>query len=111
MRWSTATSSKRALKKSAPLRILLPLAHLLRLPEGEGHVARVSSFLVAGNDDGRSEIEHLRHTLRIPVNAPDAISLVLEVELRTGHNRISVGVLDEQSGETGFAVTEVDLPG
>ena len=59
---------------------------------------------------GRSETEHLRHTLRIPVNAPDAISLVLEVELRSGQNRISVGVLDEQSGETGFAVAEVDVP-
>jgi len=96
---------------SAPLKILLPLSTLLRVPAGEGFVARVSSFFVAGNEYGRSETEHLSHTLRIPANAPDALSLVFEIELRKGFNRISVGVLDEQSGETGYAVTEVDVPG
>ncbi len=96
---------------TAPLRILVPLSSLLRVPDGDGLVARVSSFVVAGNQDGRSKTVHLSHRLRIPTNAPDAISLVLEVELRSGANRISVGVLDEQSGETGFAVTQVDVPG
>jgi len=94
----------------APLKILLPLSTLLRVPEGKGSVARMSSFIVAANDHGRSKIEHLSHTLRIPSSASDALTLVLEVELRSGLNRISVGVLDEQSGETGFAVTEVDVP-
>ncbi len=96
---------------SAPLRILIPLSSLLRVPGGDGFVARVSSFVVAGNQDGRSETVHLSHRLRIPASAPDAISLVLEVELRAGPNRISVGALDEQSGETGFAVTEIEVPG
>jgi VWFA-related protein len=94
---------------TAPLKVLLPLSSLLRVPDGEVSIARVSTFLVAGNEDGRSEMEHMSHILRIPADAPDALSLVFEIKLRKGHNRISAGVLDEQTGETGFAVTEIDV--
>ena len=96
----------------APLRVDVPLDRLTLIPEGDRLVGRVSTFCISANTEGaRSSLRRSTQTFAIPVTRQEAIETVsirIDVPATGGTGRISVGVLDESSGNSGYATISVE---
>jgi VWFA-related protein len=97
-----------------PVLVHAPLSSLTLLPAGETMTGRISTFSVAGSDDGAtSTLQHSSQEIRTPAEGlEDVKTITFKIEIRTakGADRVSVGLLDETSGATGFTVVDVTIP-
>lgn len=100
-------------RKSVPLRIRIPIARLTALPQGDQHLGRFSVFIVAADQSGDySDVIRKSQPFSIPVAQlakaqASHFTYEIAVNIRGTGDRISVGVMDEISKETGFARVEV----
>ncbi|MGE5235823.1 MAG: VWA domain-containing protein [Acidobacteriota bacterium] len=115
LRVSVATEAPRVVSKdrcAVPLVIRVPLASLVLPAEGgELSGAAVVFYQAADAEGHRSQLARIRHPLRIPLGRASAVrelAISTEVEVGAGEGRVSVGVLDEVSGQAGYATARVD---
>ncbi len=100
-------------KKSIPLRIRIPISRLTAFPQGDEHVGRFSVFIVAADQSGDySDVIRKTQSFSIPAAQfakaqASHFTYEISVNIRGTGDRISVGVMDEISKETGFARVEV----
>ncbi len=100
-------------KKSIPLKIRIPISRLTAFPQGDAHVGRFSVFIVAADQSGDySDVIRKTQSFSIPAARfakaqASHFTYEIAVNIRGTGDRISVGVMDELSKETGFARVEV----
>lgn len=92
------------------LRVRVPVRSLALLPDGEEAMGAVRLYRVSATPVGEvSEVREERQEVRVPAGlaTPDsavALDYEIEVEAVDAASRISIGVLDETSGQAGFRV-------
>ncbi|HEX6177070.1 MAG TPA: VWA domain-containing protein [Thermoanaerobaculia bacterium] len=97
-----------------PVEIQIPMERLTLLPQGEGeHVGGFEVFIVVADKNGdMSDVARKAHQVRVPATDLDKTkgkyyAYSVDLLMEKGHNRISVGVLDQISNENGFATVPV----
>ncbi len=97
-----------------PVKVKSPLGTLTLTPEGDKLVAGLSTFAIAGSQKGAtSTVQSSSHRVSVPEGSeskPIVITVDIEVITGAGADTISVGVLDEISGATGFTTAQVAIP-
>ena len=100
-------------KKAIPLKIRIPISRLTALPQGDQHLGRFSVFIVAADQSGDySDVIRKSQPFSIPAAQlakaqSSHFTYEISVNIRGTGDRISVGVMDEISRETGFARVEI----
>ncbi len=91
-----------------PATVRVPLESVALVPENGELVGSVRIFLAARGDDGTtSKLSEVTQEIRIPRAASGTVKNLdvnTEFQIGTGSYRISVGVLDEVGGGSGYAV-------
>ena len=97
-----------------PVEIQIPMDSLTLLPQGEGdHVGGFEVFIVVADKNGdMSDVARKSHQVHVPAAEIDKTkgkyyAYSVDLLMEKGHNRISVGVLDQISNENGFATVPV----
>lgn len=110
--WAGSLKPLRKSLVSVKLEIAIPLPSLTLLPSGDKYAGGFLVYLAAGDaDNATSEI--VRRSHRISFDAADlpkamTVAYIYPIEVQTAKgNRISVGVMDEISRESGFASVKV----
>ncbi len=103
---------------AVPVDVVIPYSTLAFISEGEGFVAEISLFVAASDQkDNVSEVR--RFDRKVVAKQTDLKSmsklqyvygLDIDLQSRTGSNRVTVGVVDQLSKVTGFAVLEIPPP-
>ncbi|HEX6160478.1 MAG TPA: VWA domain-containing protein [Thermoanaerobaculia bacterium] len=96
-----------------PMDIQIPMESLTLLPQGEEYVGGFDIYVAVADKDGdMSDVSRKSHQLRI--SASDYKNLkgkyytyTLDMLMARGLNKISVGVADQISSETGFAREQI----
>jgi len=100
-----------------PVRVRIPLGKLVLVPGAREHQARVSLYVVATDDRGRTS-EVMRQVC--PVRIPNSELLValgghaecgVRLLMRPGAQRVAVGVRDEMSAREATVRLELEVPG
>jgi VWFA-related protein len=84
----------------------IPSLHLAAARGTESTSVDLSVFSVSSSEKGRSPLSRTEVVVDLPSDRDAAVQLQINLELDPGFNRISIGILDEVSGMTGFAVAE-----
>jgi len=96
-----------------PLKILVPVDKLALLPQEDTFAGRITVWTVAAGGDGKlAPLNRREHMIVIPADKMDRVgTLTIEtsVEAGEGECRVSVGVLNDATGETGFGAAETQL--
>jgi VWFA-related protein len=96
-----------------PLKILAPVDKLVLLPQQDTFAGRITVWTVAVGGDGKlSPLNRSEHTIVIPADKIDRVgTLAIETSVDAGEGecRVSVGVLNDATGETGFGTAEIQL--
>ena len=96
-----------------PLRILVPVTRLALLPQEGGLAGNITLWTVAVGGDGKlAPLNRQEHRPVVPaerIGRVGAVAIETSVEAGEGECRVSVGVLDNATGETGFAAAEIQL--
>jgi len=92
-----------------PIRVTVPLADLVLIPDGDQLATTLRLFAVARDDEGRlSEVQSESHAVRVPTEStPLEVVLTTAAEVSRDAVAVSVGVLDENGRTTGYAVAPV----
>jgi VWFA-related protein len=96
-----------------PLEVHVPMESITLFPQGETHVGGFTVYVAASDKNGdMSDVSNHTQTVRVPNGEIETIAgkhFTYEVELlmNKGRNRISVGVVDDISKQTGFERQEV----
>lgn len=100
-----------------PIKIRIPLARLVMIPEGENQVARVRIFFAAMDEKGGlSEVSESPVPISIPAAQIDAARgqtyvFTVPVMMRRGPQKLAVGVRDELGQVASFAVRTMNIGG
>jgi VWFA-related protein len=95
------------------LDILIPWDKLTLLPQGEVRAGSFTAFVVVANKDGdMSNVIRQNHELRL---APDELqkakgkyfTYTFQLIMEPGHNRVSIGVVDDVTNLMGFSRAEI----
>jgi VWFA-related protein len=96
-----------------PLKILVPADKLALLPQEDTFAGTITVWTVAAGGDGKlAPLNRQEHKIIIPADKMDRVgTLTIEtsVEAGEGECRVSVGVLNDATGETGFGAAEAQL--
>lgn len=96
-----------------PVDVRIPMDSLTLFPQGELFVGGFSVYVVVANKDGdMSDVNTQNHQIRVPATeiaetAGKFYTYTVDLVMERGRNRISIGVLDEVSKQTGFERQEV----
>jgi VWFA-related protein len=96
-----------------PVEIQIPMESLTLLPQGEVYTGGFSVYLAVANKDGDlSDVSRKTHQVHVPQAqmknlAGKYYTFAVDLLMEKGVNRISVGVVDDVSNETGFERTQV----
>ena len=96
-----------------PLEILVPIAKIKFRPDGAEMTALVSFFVCAGDRNSKSfDVHQQTQPLRLPAATVAAakdqsITFTIDGRLAATDDAITVGVLDHESTQTGFATVSV----
>jgi VWFA-related protein len=91
-----------------PVEVQIPLDNLTLLQQGEAYMGGFSIYVVVGNKDGdMSDVSRKSHQITIPLaNFPKTkgryYTYTLDLMCERGLNKISIGVVDDVSNQTGF---------
>jgi VWFA-related protein len=110
------TERKGRRRLSVPIDVLIPLELLSFTEEGEAFAADLSIYLVAVDaSNANTEVRRFDLPLRIGKDDFGSIGgthytyrLTLDLRSRSVENRVAIGVLDNTSKLTGFAVLDLD---
>jgi VWFA-related protein len=101
--------------RRVPLQILIPVANLTLIPEGDELTGGFSIYLSSASADGKGPgtVHRQSHAIRWPRQAVEKLAgrqltYALELVLERDRELISVGVVDELSNLTGFAKLKLD---
>lgn len=100
-----------------PIKVRIPLARLVMIPEGENQVARVRIFFAAMDEKGGlSEVSESPVPISIPTAQIDAARgqtyvFTVPVMMRRGPQKLAVGVRDELGQVASFAVRTMNIGG
>ncbi|MCU1228918.1 MAG: hypothetical protein JWO97_1802 [Acidobacteria bacterium] len=99
---------------SVPIELQIPMEKLTLIPQGEtAYAGGFTVYVAVANKDGdMSDVQRKSH--QIHVDAADMKSLggkhytyTLDLLMERGLNKVSVGVIDDVSNETGFARDQI----
>lgn len=88
-----------------PLTVFLPVPSLTMIREGDEYVGRSILFVATRDlDDNSTDMQRQVHDFRLPVDQyearkTDRFPIFLRLLLNSGHHRIVVGLLDEQTNQ------------
>lgn len=91
-----------------PVEIHIPMESLTLLPQGEAYMGGFSVYVVVGNKEGDlSDVAQKTHQLRVSAEEYPKIkgkyyAYSIDLLMEKGLNKISVGVVDEVSNQSGF---------
>jgi VWFA-related protein len=114
MRISTPKATEDRDLYSVPVEIQIPMEKLTLIPQGDsGFAGGFTVYVAVANKDGdMSDVQRKSHQLH--VNTADMQSLggkhytyTLDLLMERGLNKVSVGVIDDVSNETGFARDQI----
>ncbi|HEX7190894.1 MAG TPA: VWA domain-containing protein [Thermoanaerobaculia bacterium] len=92
-----------------PVEVQIPMDSLTLLPQGDEYAGGFDLYVVVSNKDGdMSDVARKTQQIRIPTADHDKIhgkyyAYSMELIMEPGPGKISVGVMDQVSNETGFA--------
>jgi VWFA-related protein len=92
-----------------PVEVQIPMDSLTLLPQGDEYAGGFDLYVVVSNKDGdMSDVARKSETIRVANAQHDKIhgkyyTYTLELIMEPGPGKISVGVMDQVSNETGFA--------
>ena len=95
-------------KKTIPMKIMIPVNSLKLVQDGGEYAASFAVFISMGDEGGNgSEPSRQEQSFRWPENAVaqvkgKTIGFAVNLEVGTGRDRVSVGVLDQYSGAAGY---------
>ncbi len=98
---------------TVPFELTFPIQNVALFLQGEDYVGRVSMFLAARDDDGKqSDIVRQEHEIRIAAvdyeEAQErAFTIKASLLMETGRYKVSAGLLDHITRQTGFTTTTV----
>jgi hypothetical protein len=96
-----------------PLKILVPVDRLALQSQENGLAGSITVWTVAVGGDGKlSPLNRREHAITVPadrINRVGTVAIETSVEAGEGECRVSVGVLNDATGETGFAAAEIQL--
>lgn len=97
-----------------PVKVLVPVDKVALLPSGDEYRGRITVWTVAaGAGNKLSPLDRQEHEIVVPADKMSrlgTLTIDLSVEVPEGECRVSVAVLDEATGEVGFAAADA-IPG
>ncbi|HXG59551.1 MAG TPA: VWA domain-containing protein [Thermoanaerobaculia bacterium] len=96
-----------------PVQIHIPMDSLTLLPQGEEYAGGFEVYVVVADERGdMSDVARRSHQVRVPAGDFAKIrgkyySYTLDLLMEKGLNKISIGVIDTVSNETGFAKEQI----
>lgn len=100
-----------------PISVVIPIGNLVMVPQGDRHVARVRLFFAALDEDGgTSEVQEARLPIEIPSAQYDEAAkgqwrYDVPLLMRSGPQRLAVGLRDEFGQVSSFAVKTIQVGG
>ena len=95
---------------TVPVKVLVPVGKLALLPAGDEYRGKITVWTVAaGAGNKLSPLDRQEHEIVVPADKMarvGTLTIELNVELPEGDCRVSVAVLDEATGEVGFAAAD-----
>jgi VWFA-related protein len=94
--------------KTIPMKVLIPIDSLKLVKDGSDYLASFAVFISVGNQDGQgAQPNRQEQSFRWPENMLSqvkgkTIGFAVPLEVSADRVRVSVGVLDQNSGEAGF---------
>ena len=91
-----------------PVEIQIPMENLTLLPQGESNLGGFTVYVaVANKDNDMSDVAQKQQQLRVPLGDMPKLkgkyyTYVLDLLMERGVNRVSIGVVDDISNQTGF---------
>lgn len=92
-----------------PVEVQIPMDSLTLLPQGDEYAGGFELYVVVANKDGdMSDVARKTQQIRVPTAEHDKIhgkyyTYSMELIMEPGPGKISVGVMDQVSNETGFS--------
>jgi VWFA-related protein len=96
-----------------PVEIQIPMDSLTLLPQGESYTGGFSIYIAVANKDGdMSDVTRKTQQVRVPQSDMKTIAgkyytFSVDLLMEKGVNRISVGVVDDVTNQTGFERVQV----
>jgi VWFA-related protein len=93
--------------------VLIPFKSLKVVPKGDEVAGGFAVFISTGDAKGNSSaVNRQTHDIHLPADkwpqiSEKTVDFVVDVVLSGGRNQISIGVMDQQSQQTGFARTAI----
>lgn len=96
-----------------PVKVLVPVHKIALLPAGDEYRGRLTVWMVAVAEGNKfSPLNRQEHEIVVPADKMSRVGTLaidLNVEVGEGDCRVSVAVLDEATGEVGFAAADARL--
>lgn len=96
-----------------PVKVLVPVDKIALLPAGDEYRGKITVWTVAaGASNKLSPLDRQEHEIVVPADKMSRVGTLaidLTVEVPEGDCRVSVAVLDEVTGEVGFAAADARL--
>lgn len=92
-----------------PVEVQIPMDSLTLLPQGDEYAGGFDLYVVVANKDGdMSDVARKTQQIRVPAAEHDKIhgkyyTYSMELIMEPGPGKISIGVMDQVSNETGFS--------
>lgn len=97
-----------------PVDVMIPMTSMTLMPQGtEEFVGGFDIYVVVANKDGdMSDVARKSHQVRVPANAMATLSgkyytYTLDLLMEKGLNKVSIGVVDQISNQTGFTREQI----
>jgi len=100
-------------KRRVKLHVRIPMKSLKFVPSGDQVAAGFAVYIATGDDKGNSsKVDRQAQDLRFPAAQlaqvlDKTIDFNIDVVLGVGKNQVSIGVMDQQSQQTGYAKTTI----
>lgn len=100
-----------------PVEVRIPWHRVALIPDGEDLVGHLMVYYAARDDEGQqSDLQQTEHVVRIPMiesvrgNAPSHVVISSSMLLEDGRYRLSVGVRDQLTNQSGYATGLARVP-
>jgi VWFA-related protein len=100
---------------TVPFELTFPLDRIALFPMGEDYVGRVTFFLAARDNDGKqSDLVRQEHEVRVAADSYEEalrrrFAITASLLMEAGSYRISTGLLDQFTRQTGYQVSSVHV--
>lgn len=104
-------------KYEVPILVKVPLGRLVLVPQPEIHQGKISMFLAARDEDGRSSpVRRVSFPVRVPNDQlftalGQHVSYTFKLQMREGEQTVAVGVRDEVAAVNANTAMDLSVPG